>query len=210
MNPGLILCHNKSKSRLLEISTSIKRNAARMALSGASDRTGIISTADWQGRKVLMVADSERRDAEICVKLVMPFRGLCGFISGQSHSPTPYTLMPWDSRGESTMNTLHTHTHIQLLQLESCARHYDTEQSMKRHTVYSAMFVNVHACGMILFPSQSFTPPVWEQVCDCEERWDLTQPKWKIVGKTVGLPVSVLFNSRQQEQDLRESCQNTH
>lgn len=56
-----------------------------------------------------MVADSERRDAEICVKLVMPFRGLRGFISGQSHSHTPHP-MPWDARGESAMNTLHTHT----------------------------------------------------------------------------------------------------
>lgn len=54
-----------------------------------------------------MVADSERRDAEICVKLVMPFRGLRGFISGQSHSHP----MPWDSRGESAVNALHTHTH---------------------------------------------------------------------------------------------------
>lgn len=56
-----------------------------------------------------MVADSERRDTEICVKLVMPSRGLRGFISGQSHShPHP---MPWDSQGESAVNTLHTHTH---------------------------------------------------------------------------------------------------
>ncbi len=53
----------------------------------------------------------------------------------------------------------------------------------QRHTIYSATIVNVRACGMFLFSSQSFTPPVWEQVC--EERRDLTQSKQKIVGKTV-------------------------
>lgn len=82
-------------------------------------------------REVLMVADSERRDAEICVKLVMPFRGLRGFISGQSHSQPPTPTQCPGTRGVRVLWMPYIHTHIQLLQLESCARHYDIEQSMK-------------------------------------------------------------------------------
>lgn len=86
-----------------------------------------------------MVADSERRDGEICVKLVMPFRGLRGFISGQSHShPHP---MPWDSRGESAVNTLHTHTHthtafaagIMCETLRYRAEHEKAHRLLQRH-----------------------------------------------------------------------------
>lgn len=100
-----------------------------------------------------MVADSERRDAEICVKLVMPFRGLRGFISGQSHSHPP----TWDSQGESAVNSLHTHTHIQRMQLESCARHYDIEKGMKRHIIYYSATFEMHTPVVCFYfpPSRS-------------------------------------------------------
>lgn len=102
-----------------------------------------------------MVADSERRDTEICVKLVMPSRGLRGFISGQSHSHPP-TQCP-GTRGVRVLRIPYIHTHAKPLQLESCARRYDVEQSMKRHTVYYSATFEMHTPVVCFYfpPSRS-------------------------------------------------------
>lgn len=70
--------------------------------------------------------------------------------------PPPHP-MPWDSRGESAANTLHTHTHTKPLQLESCARRYDVEQSMKRRTVYYSATFEMHTPVVCFYfpPSRS-------------------------------------------------------
>lgn len=77
-----------------------------------------------------MVGDGEGRDAERCVKLVTPFRGLRGFISEPSRSHPP-TQGP-ETRRLSCEYLKYECT--ELWQLNSRARRYYIEQSAKRHT----------------------------------------------------------------------------
>ncbi len=204
MNPGLILATIKASQGCSRFPRPLRRNAAT---DGSKRRVG----PRWDHfhcrlarREVLMVADSERRDAEDMCQISHAVQGLAWlYLRTVSHTPThqcPGTLgvrAPW-------IPYIHTHIQLTAAGIMCETLWYWAGQ---RHTIYSATIVNVHACGMFFISSQSFTPPV-EQVCeDVETSLSLNE---RLLAKQWVLPVSVLFNSRQQEQDLQESCQTTH
>lgn len=148
-----------------------------------------------------MVGDGERRDAERCVKLVTPFGGSRGFISGPSRShPHPGT------RRSSVPQIPHIHTHRGLAaELTRETLRYRAEPE-KANRLPRYVWKSIRPRRVWIF-----LPDVRTSRAAARFAWNAeTSRNERLLAKQWGFESCVLFNSRQREQDLGESCQITH